>query len=257
MLITGCINPIENQKYLVLKNAEERLRQYVSSIEFWITCSPFTRIVFCDNSRFEYHGIEELQRLASDNNKEFEWISFQGNNQKVLECGKGYGEGEIIEYALCHSRLLRRAIVFAKITGRLKIKNAYDLTKNTKEGVNYFNRDIYRGHGIDTRFYLCDICFYTKYLMHAYYSTSITPNQVIAIEDIFYTILHKKRMCYRALMSYPVFEGKSGGNGRDYSKVPSAVTMALGAACRMNVFNQCYPIVLALQKMMLVITGRI
>ena len=55
--------------------------------------------------------------------KEFEWISFQGNTTKTQEKGKGYGEGEIIEYAINHSQLLAKSKMLMKLTGRFYVKN--------------------------------------------------------------------------------------------------------------------------------------
>lgn len=53
-------------------------------------------------------------------------------------CGKGYGEGEIIEYGLKYSELLRGAAYFCKLTGRLKVENINRFTKLAKMDKSYF-----------------------------------------------------------------------------------------------------------------------
>ena len=94
LLITGCICPNQNQRFLVLKDAEERLKQYLDSIRFYIESSPFTKIVFCDNSAYSCDSVQELMDVAQKRNKTLEWLSFQGNHEKITEQGKGYGEGK-------------------------------------------------------------------------------------------------------------------------------------------------------------------
>ena len=67
LIITGCINPNPNQGWLVLKNVDERLKQYVESIIFYIENSPFKGIVFCDNSNYVCDKITYLEDLANEN----------------------------------------------------------------------------------------------------------------------------------------------------------------------------------------------
>lgn len=256
LIITGCICPNKNQRFLVLKDEDERLQQYVSSIRFYITESPFTKIVFCENSNYPYQQIGELVELAQLHGKAFEWLAFQGDQEQIRAQGKGYGEGEIIRYALIHSELAVKARSFAKVTGRLTISNIDKVIRRMKPKMNYFNRDIYRGHGKDTRFYLCDIVFYKEKLMDAYLETCELPGRELAIEDIFYVRLHRNKYC-RNLKAFPSFQGCSGGNGRDYSKVPRLTIWLYGVFCKMNIFDDFYVIVLGLQKIRLVLTGQL
>lgn len=246
LIITGCISPERNQRFLVLKDEDERLKQYIESIKFFIDGSPFTKIVFCENSAYRYDASELILR-AEKVNKLFEWLSFQGDIEKVKECGKGYGEGEIIQYALSNSECLKKTKSFAKVTGRLIIQNINKVVSNVKTGVNYFNRDIYRGHGLDTRFYLCDMDFYRNYLLDAYIQTSERAGAKAALEDLFYKRLQKQRN-YRTLKSYPEFKGISGGNGRDYSKISKTTIRIYSFLCQIRVFNRIYAVVLAIKK---------
>lgn len=246
LLITGCIAPEKSQKFLVLTDEDERLMQYIESIKFYINESPFTKIVFCENSAYPYDA-SELVRLAISKKKVFEWLSFQGDIEKVKECGKGYGEGEIIQYALSNSECLKKAKSFAKVTGRLIIQNIHKVVANVKNGGNYFNRDIYLGHGIDTRFYLCSVDFYRNFLFDVHTKTSIQAGAKSALEELFYRELKKHRN-HRTLKAYPEFKGKSGGNGRDYSKISKTTIRIYSFLCQIRVFNRVYVVVLAMKK---------
>lgn len=255
LLITGCICPNQNQRFLVLKDAEERLKQYLDSIRFYIESSPFTKIVFCDNSACSCDSVQELIDVAQKRNKTFEWLSFQGNHEKITEQGKGYGEGEIIHYALQNSALLRHAKSFAKVTGRLKIDNIHNVVTGAQAGRNYFNRDIYRGHGMDTRFYLCDKDYYCQHLIDLYTQTCELPGKEFALEDAFFRTL-KKIKKYRAMNAYPAFKGISGGNGRDYSKMSSMAIRTYSFFCRINLFDLFCYFKLGVQKFWLKLTGK-
>lgn len=251
LIITGCIKPNQEQRFLVLKDEHERLQQYVSSIRFYITDSPFTKITFCDNSNYAYPHINELETLAQKYNKVFEWLSFQGNDEKAKVQGKGFGEGEILHYALTHSQLVLKARSFAKVTGRLTISNIAKVVRGAKAKMNYFNQDIYRSYAKDTRFYLCDIDFYKKFLIDAYQETSVELGQERAIENIFYMHLQHQKNC-RNLLAFPAFCGRSGGNGMDYSLFPQRLILLYSALCRMNLFDKYFVIVMAFRKMRLV-----
>lgn len=255
LIITGCVCPTKDQRFLVLSDDDERLRQYLDSINFYIERSPFSKIVFCDNSAYTYDSVQKLIDNAEKRNKTFEWLSFQGNSAEIKEHGKGYGEGEIISYALSHSTSLMSAKSMAKVTGRLKVSNIDKVVSEVKEGCNYFNRDIYRGHGIDTRFYLCDKDYYCEHLMELYLQTCELPGKEIALEDLFYRVL-KKVKNYRSLKAYPAVQGISGGNGRDYSKIPSLVIFIYSVFCRVNWFDPFCVFILGIKKCWLTLTGK-
>lgn len=46
LIITGCINPNPYQGYLVLKNVNKRLKQYIESITFYIENPHSTKSYF-------------------------------------------------------------------------------------------------------------------------------------------------------------------------------------------------------------------
>ena len=223
---------------------------------FYIEFSPFTKIVFCDNGAYSYRNQGELIEYAKSKDKIFEWISFQGDVDKTKERGKGYGEGEIIQYALENSTVAQKAISIAKVTGRLKIENISETVKKVKRQKNYFNRDIYRGHGIDTRFFLCDKEFYCANLMRLYIQVREDNSFTNAIEDIYYRTLIKSRRKIRTLKAYPAFKGISGGNGRNYSDISNVTIKLYSLLCRVRIFNWFYAGILGFKKLRLVLRSK-
>lgn len=238
LLITGCIAPDSSQKYLELKDIDERLKQYIDSIMFYIQESNFQKIVFCENSNTKF-DISEICKAAKIKNKIFEFISFQGNANETVLHGKGYGEGEIIDYALNHSELLTNSLRFAKVTGRLIIRNIDAITNqlDRSDNANYFFADIYRIKAIDTRFFVSTKIFYNNHLRSTYKQTDNSSRK--AIEDLFYEQLKNERE-YRCFKKYPRFDGKSGGNGRNYSKENNLKLRFFDILCLCGIFNRVY-----------------
>ena len=87
LLITSCVKPPENVYFLNIVDENERRRQYVESVEYYIKRSPFDKLIYCDNS-LEAPS-ENLIKLATDHKKELEWMSFRGDEDKCVKKGKG------------------------------------------------------------------------------------------------------------------------------------------------------------------------
>lgn len=121
LLLTSCINP-NGMKFTVLQNKEERKKQYIEAIKFYLANTKF-KIVFCDNSG------EDLSELKTVEGKgRVEILSFKGNVfDKSL--GKGYGEFGIVQYAITNSRFIREASLVIKLTGRLVVDNICEVLK--------------------------------------------------------------------------------------------------------------------------------
>lgn len=237
LLITGCICPNANQPYLLISEPKIRYDQYVDSIVFYIEHTEVKKIVFCESSNYLDFEYEKILKLAKGKNKEFEWLTFQGDNKRIETKGKGYGEGEIIKYALNKSNLLCKANAFAKVTGRLKIKNLDEIMRKIKWKNNYFNADINSKQGIDTRFYYCQKEFYKTYLIDLYLKCD--EYNKLSLEKVFYaTLIRNKEI--RNLPLYPIFVGISAGNGNIYSEKGSIKLKIADVLCRFNMFNLFY-----------------
>lgn len=252
LVITGCIEPIKEQSWLTISDPFMRLRQYVDSIKFYIKDNTFHNIIFCDNSAYKYDDVISLYDLANKNNTNFEWLSFKGNPEKVLKYGKGAGEDEIMAYVLEHSKIMQRVKSFAKTTGRLTISNINAVMRSINPKQNYFVRDIYMYHlkAVDTRFYVCDRDYFEKHLMNCYSNTIINQHN-LALEEAYWYLLKGEYKCFH---DYPLFNGKSGGNGRNYSKELPIVLLFLRSSCSLHIFNKIFSVLWAFRKICIKIT---
>lgn len=257
LLITGCICPDKEQPYLLVNDTETRYKQYIDSIRFYIENTNISKIVFCENSNFLGFENKKIEKLAAEKNKTFEWLTFQGDNLYVRNKGKGYGEGEIIKFALKQSRILLSANSFAKVTGRLKIRNIDKIITSLKLNDNYFNSDIYSYKGIDTRFYYCQKEFYEKYLENLY--VDCNDSDGVSLEKLFYSsIIRKKKI--KNIPFYPIFVGISAGNGNIYSEKTNGKLKVVNMLCRLNIYNfsyQVYGVTAIMKKILLLVMPEI
>lgn len=123
ILLTGCVNP-NGMAYTQLQDPSTRATQYINAIIWYYKNTSFP-IVFAENTGAD---IKDMIKFDYDN-KRLDFLSFNGNDfDKSL--GKGYGEGEIIQYALNNSQLLKENPIIIKITGRLIIKNISELVND-------------------------------------------------------------------------------------------------------------------------------
>lgn len=241
LLITGCIKPCKEQPYLKLSEPRIRLEQYLSAIQYYIESTGFENIVYCDSSNVPYPLESKLLETAKDNGKNFEWICFSGDEEKVRNRGKGYGEGEIIKYALAESILLSKAEWFAKTTGRLKVKNIQKIFLKMKKGRLYFNADVNRSKGIDTRLYCCSVLFYKEHLINLYERCSDSELEM-ALEDLFYDYMKSNGVKFYCLPEFPVFSGVCGGNGKIYDKESKIKMFLFTILCKIRIFNSVYDV---------------
>ena len=108
VLLTSCV--IVSDHSVSLKDPDSRVRLTTDSIEKWLAVSPDLRLVICDGSNFDFSKIV-LKKFPNAN---IECLFFQNNKELVGIHGKGYGEGEIVNYALENSSYLNESDFFAK-----------------------------------------------------------------------------------------------------------------------------------------------
>ena len=245
LLITGCIKPYVKQDWLVLKDPQERLKQYVESIRFYIEESDFEYIVFCENSNFNTSEKDFLNTLACSKGKHFEWLTFEGDLAR-LNYSKGGGEDEIVNYAFGKSKWIRGTRSFVKVTGRLKVMNVNQIMKGCIYGKNYFYRDIYRPHmhGVDTRFYICDTEFFNNRLRNCYEHTFLGESG--KLEDDYFVLLRGE---YINPLKYLHVNGMSGGNGRIYSNESKYRIGLYDTLCELGLYNKLFPFLFLLYRL--------
>ena len=205
--------------HTILVDPEERREQYIDAISFFITKSPLTRIIVCDNSGFRYS--EAFYDLALSYNKEIELLSFHGNDELVAKYGKGYGEGEIMQFVLSNSSLIKSVDGFLKVTGRLKVANVGKLLRHCNHGENYFNpisllRPRFMAPKaarccVDTRVYYSTKKFFRDILLDAY--KEVRDNNVFFLEHAYHKAIADSTVKVKCFPVAPEITGVSGSNG--------------------------------------------
>lgn len=221
LLITGCASPVNGISALYLKDKNERKKQYIEAFKFYLRSTNVNRIVFCDSSSFKKP--DELDEIIYRSGKRVEWLCFEGSRNLVIERGKGYGEGEIIEYAFHHSRLLSEADFLIKVTGRLIVKNIDSVIKSCKRNKNYFFplRNVFGGNFIDTRFFIVRTDCFMEYFLKEY--KNVNDQNSIFMEHIYAEVVIKNQIDVNLFRIEPDIEGISGTTGKYYHSSRSRI----------------------------------
>jgi hypothetical protein len=132
ILLTSTIKVRNDVPILNRSNTNTRLSDYQQSLAQWMDEKNTPKLVFCENSGYDLSSLEKNCRENNPHQKEIEFISFVNNNYPI-EFGKGYGEMNIIEYALKNSRLIHPDSLVIKITGRLYIAGIGDIIKRMRK----------------------------------------------------------------------------------------------------------------------------
>ena len=145
LLLTASINPGKTPD-VAIKDPQERLFEYIISLLAWIELTNIEKIVFCENTACQYN-FNQIIELAKKKGKSLEILIFNGNT-KSQKYGKGYGEGEIIKYALKYSKHLSYQTSFYKMTGRLFVKNFNEIQIDHQHYQNVFQYPAF-SHSVD------------------------------------------------------------------------------------------------------------
>lgn len=222
LLLTGCITP-DGMSYTFLNNKEEREKQYVDAIRYYLLNTHYP-IVFAENSG------TDISCLFDDYIKSgrMEYISFHGNLNK--ERGKGYGECEILQYALEHSTIIKKLNCehIVKITGRLRIKNIkilisfHTLFSGKRTTICSINSDF---SFPDSRIIIASKEFYYSFLKKKEY---IDDNKGYFFEHALCdTLKEYKEYPFSPFIVKPQIEGISGSTGETYNNTRTTLISAL------------------------------
>jgi len=218
LIITSTVNVNSNLTYLI--DAKTRLKQYVDSIDYYLSSTLITKIIICDNSGFDYSDNIALIEIAKKNNKQIEFLAFHGNKTEIKNLGKGFGEGEIMSHVFSKSKLIKQEdISFFKVTGRLKILNIDKILASVKSNDNYFNRvnlnPFVNLKKVDTRFYKCSKQDFKLIFEDVY--KEVNDSQGVFLEHVYYNTLIKNKIEFKSFKVLPNFSGISGSTGQEYS----------------------------------------
>lgn len=216
ILLTSCIYIADNA--VNLTDPDDRIFYTLESIEKWLSIVPDAKLIVCDSSGFDFSTLVH-EKFPHAN---IECLYFVADKNLVKYHGKGYGEGEIIKYAVENSSYLKQADYFAKCTAKLWVEN-FDECINEWNGTflckaifsNVFSfKKTFFDH-IDTRFYLVNKAFYLKHLVTAH--LDLGGSSGLSIEDRFREIILENKMTGVLFNIHPVIGGVGGGTGKYYN----------------------------------------
>lgn len=217
LLLTSCV--YVSAPFVELNVPANRVELILESINQWINIAGNLFIVICDGSGYDFtKDVAEKFPQAK-----IECISFKNDAASVAAYGKGYGEGEIIKYALEHSEYLKRADFFVKCTSKLWVKNFPEILKrwNNKFQCQF---GLARPKSIrnakpafvDTRFYIIKKDIYIEYFSNAY--KNVRDQDGYYLENCFKDVILNKNMRLSSILFSipPLIEGVAGTTGETY-----------------------------------------
>lgn len=198
--------------YTVLNDPAEREKQYIHAINYYLENTNYN-IVFCNNS-----GEDISQKLPK--NRRLECLSFYGNDYDS-SIGKGFGEIQIIQYALEHSHFIKQTKYIIKITGRLIISNLHQAIKTTNFIWPFINNKLYlseinNAHKfIDSRCFISSRELYTELINQKY---KLNDTKGYYFEHLLYNICNNTEVSFNICFIFPQFKfsGISGSTGAVY-----------------------------------------
>ena len=180
--------------------------------------APGHPLVLCDGSGFDFAPL--LRGLP--NSLTVECLNFHNDAVAIQRHGRGFGEGQIVKFALTNSNLIRENGFFAKCTSKLWIENFSECINQWKghmllKGVfkNTFSPTLEtQFEYIDTRFYVMEAKFYQAHFLSAH--EFIQAENGHGLEECFKEV-YLALGCPPCLMKNPpVICGVGGGTGKYY-----------------------------------------
>ena len=215
LLLTSSVIPIDLSGRL--NDPTLRIKYTLESVKEWLLREPTLKIVICDGSGFDFSDLMK-SRFPTVN---IECLSFMNDSTQIAIHGKGFGEGEIIRYALEHSNVMKESEVFIKCTAKLWVAN-FDqcLLQWNKQficGAYFANVYSYKKtilKFVDTRFYISRKDFYLKHFSVVH--TQLGNIAGRSIEDAFLDVIQHEKMKHIFFRTPPVICGVGGGSGKYY-----------------------------------------
>lgn len=216
LLLTASVNAkLASPIYTNLIDTNERMEQYLSTLKRYIIESNFDTFVFCENTGYIIPK-DYLVELAWKNKKSIEFLTFISDVESVKKFGKGYGEGQCIEYALKNSIYLQKELVcFFKVTGRLFIENINEIIRENRNRKNCYLTDGINSKSVKTVFFKTQVSFFNRNLLDVYKNVNDSENKFL--EYIYFECLINEKV--KGISPYPFISGNSGSTGNPYTLI--------------------------------------
>lgn len=215
VLITTATCPPEGMPFLAMTNVATRMITAKAAVYFW-AASEIEKIVIADATGTTLLNNDELS-LLKQMNVDVEQISYNQNKETIIQKGKGYGEGELIDFALSESVLLKRETNFFKCTGKVYCRNFTKIQQLVKEQhvSNIFWRYFDEGDGrkpwADMRFFYAEKSFAKDHLIPAY----LRSDDATAAAEYYCFLLFQEKLA-SAKAFRPLLSGFAGGTNKRY-----------------------------------------
>lgn len=215
VLITTANKPPKDVPFLQMTNVSMRYITAKASVFFW-AAHGIEKIVIADATGERLLNDEEIL-LFKQINVDVEQISYYQNDDLITSKGKGYGEGELIKFALENSIFLESENNFFKCTGKVYCRNFETVLKMIQQNniQNIFWRDLGEGDSlqpwVDLRFFYTTKKFCEDNIIPAYQNSDDHKKNA---EYLCFDVLNEKLPAAKALR--PLLSGFSGGSGKQY-----------------------------------------
>jgi hypothetical protein len=214
LLLTSSVIPTDLSGNL--NDPSVRMMHTIESISEWLKMDSHIQIIICDGSGFDFSDTVKTNFPFAN----IECIFFNNDAEQIKIHGKGYGEGEIIRYAIEHSKLMKTSDVFIKCTAKLWVANFHQCLLQWNEQficsayfANVFSYKKTALKFIDTRFYISRKDFYLNNFSSAHVQLG---NVKQSIENAFLDVIKKQKMKHIFFRTPPVICGVGGGSGKYY-----------------------------------------
>ena len=214
ILLTSCVNP-NGMPFTALSDINVRKQQYLDALRFYVNNTPLP-IVYVDNSNVDIKEYNVISNIVDDR---LEILSFDGNHDK--EHGKGYGELEIIDYAIKHSNIINSNtnVSIIKITGRLVIVNImtilnqlkYNILPSSNSVICSMNSDFSMA---DSRLLIAPLNFYKRLIENR---MAINDSEGVYLEHVLCSLIKKQNLYeFHPFFTEPQYQGVSGSTNITY-----------------------------------------
>ena len=212
LVMTASIKVNKDMAYHLHIPENERLKQYIDALIFYITESNFSDIIFADWSWYDMNQLKFLDNLAKIYGKKLELLSLKNDESLVVRYWKGYWESKILELVINNSKIIKNYKEFFKVTWRYVVKNINKILINEKDKWNCFFKWYYMNWKsfCNTAFFKVEKEFFNKVLYWAW--NNVNDKEWTYLEHIYLNILKKYSNKISWFKELPIFHWASGGN---------------------------------------------